>query len=679
MANGGLPPEWEALSHSARIRKAIEVGRGSRSDASAGRLLRDWGSGGFTQRLLATYACHGSRDSAALLTLTADPSRTIARVAMSVMCDVGDEDDLLAALRNLPTKRADRALFRLRRPRQGVVDRFVSERAAEGDVTAWPLVPLGSSAVLERYFAPAAERGGDVFWRRLAVMHPARASAEILARLGAASNVDGLLFSHARIVVTVLSDRDPDVALTVVAALRRHVPLSTIPLQTLVTRRPVIVADLVIGSSEPVAACTSSGSHTSSTCHASSGSVRRGAGYLDDPGSWLARLPAPDREAIFRELAPAWTDDDGVIAATVLRRLSAPTRQREARWVVGLPVLATRPLQRLPFVGLLPWDEARAEAAPWLGHPEAEYRAAALVALCEASRDSTGASADLLELLIARKYEQDPVRLAFLGALSALPPGRWKAGHLSEARAAHPRCTRCRRPIVSEASPHSAGSSASFCHSTRLGRRAVGGGHARARLSGLVRQDADGRGRAAIAPTLTPVAEKWLNRENEVRVIALCVRGRPPATRLAGVVGFLERLIRTGRDHTAASAMSLIAQHVPAERERVITAALAKDESWVLASSGDGLPARSAAGSAHAVPWATAVLRPVQHREGQARTAADVRILPLDRLAAGGLRRVARGVGETSLAETGRASRHGTSCSRCAACRPCPPSGRIGF
>ena len=38
-----------------------------------------------------------------------------------------------------------------------------------------------------------------------------------------------------------------------VAALRRHVSLATIHLQTLVTRRPVTVADLVIGSGEPVA------------------------------------------------------------------------------------------------------------------------------------------------------------------------------------------------------------------------------------------------------------------------------------------------------------------------------------------------------------------------------------------------------------------------------------------
>src|SRR6266511_3730235 len=120
MANGALPAQWEALSHSARVRKAVEVGKQSRTDASAARLLREWRAGGFTQRLLATFACHGSRDSVALVALTGDPSRLIARVALSVLCDVGDDDSLLTALRALPPKRAAKALFWLHRPRPNV-------------------------------------------------------------------------------------------------------------------------------------------------------------------------------------------------------------------------------------------------------------------------------------------------------------------------------------------------------------------------------------------------------------------------------------------------------------------------------------------------------------------------------------------------------------------------------
>ena len=69
----------------------------------------------------------------------------------------------------------------------------------------------------------------------------------------------------------------------------------------------------------------------------------------------------------------------------------------------------------------------REQAKPWLAHPEAENRAGALVALCEAARFERARLPDLLELLAFRKHEQDPVRLAFLCALAALPPGRWGA------------------------------------------------------------------------------------------------------------------------------------------------------------------------------------------------------------------------------------------------------------
>jgi hypothetical protein len=582
MANGALPAEWEALSHSARVRKAVEVGKQSRADAAAARLLREWRAGGFTQRLLATFACHGSRDSAALLALTADPSRTIARVALSVLCDVGDDDSLLTALRALSPRRAAKALFWLRRPRPGVVDRFVGERANEADATAWPLVPLGSGAVLDQHFAVAAERGGDVFWRRLAVMHPARAAAEVVARLDAATNPDGLLFWYARTVIAILSDHEPDAALAVVASLRRHVPLASIPLQTLVGRRPAAVADLVLGASEAAAADFQRVAHRLDVARIVA-LFRRGANYLGDPGWWLARLSPGERAAVYRELAPAWTAPDGVVALTVLRRLPAEIRSEESRRVVALPVLATRPLQLLPFVGLLPWDEARAQTKSWLAHPEAENRAAALVALCESARFDRARLPDLLELLTIRKHEQDPVRLAFLGALATLPPGRWKAGHL-------PALAQVVRDAL-DAGDLSTGSVAA------LGRLVFGllPFHPEWTVEQLAEVTRErgfpgwtGRTLTAeevrrIAPPLTPVVETWLDRENESRIVALASAVGRRLRHWPALVAILERLIRgPSRDYTAAGAMGLIAQHVRAERERVITTALAKDESWVL-------------------------------------------------------------------------------------------------
>src|SRR5262245_3566304 len=309
MANEALPAELESLSHSARVRRAVELGRQARTDSQAAQVLREWRAGGFTLRLLSAFACHGSRDSLALAELAGDESRTVARVAISVLCDVGDDETLLAVLRTLPSRRAAKLLFWLRR-RPKVVDRFVTERADEGDMNAWPLVPFGSASVLDRYFATAAECGGVVFWRRLAVIHPARAVTETVARLDAATNPDGLLFAYARAVIAALSSRAPESALAVVNALRRHQPLAAIPLQVLASRRPVAVADLVLGSNEIAAVYFERIVHRLDVARIVA-LYRRASHYMGAPDRWLARLPAADRVAIYRELGPAWTGANG--------------------------------------------------------------------------------------------------------------------------------------------------------------------------------------------------------------------------------------------------------------------------------------------------------------------------------------------------------------------------------
>ena len=529
MADAIWPAELEALPHAARVRRAVEIGRQARVDPTAAALLRGWRSGGFTQRLLAAYACHGSRDSAALAELAADASRTISGIAFWVLCHVGDDDALVAALRALPPRRAAKALVRLRRPRPAAVDRFVAgraEAAEAGEADVWPLVPLASSRMLDRFFAIGAERGGATFWRRLAVLHPARAAAEVVARLDAAANPDGLLFAAARTACAALSDARPDAALAVVAALRRHVPLASIPLRVLASRRPAVVADLVLGGAEAAAVDFERVAPRLGVPRLVA-LFRRAASYLPNPDRWLARLPGADREAIFRELAPAWTSADGVAPAAILRRLPAGPRAAEARRAVARPELAARPLQRLPYAGLLPWDEAREQTKTWLGHPEAENRAAALVALCEATRFDRARLADLLELLTARKHEQDPVRLAFLGALALLPPGRWRAEHL-------PALANVVRDALDAADLSGASAAA-------LGRLVFGllpfhPAWAAERLAEVTRERGypswTGRPLTAgevrrIAPLLTPILGTWLDREHEGRLVALaCIVGR---------------------------------------------------------------------------------------------------------------------------------------------------------
>lgn len=86
-----------------------------------------------------------------------------------------------------------------------------------------------------------------------------------------------------------------------------------------------------------------------------------------------------------------------------------------------------------------------------------------------------------------------------------------------------------------------------------------------------------------IAPALTPVVEKWLDRENEGRLVALAATVRRKLTEWPELAAVLERLLhKSAHQYTAASAMALLAKHLPKQRERIVTDALAHDESWIL-------------------------------------------------------------------------------------------------
>src|SRR5262249_54959186 len=74
--------------------------------------------------------------------------------------------------------------------------------------------------------------------------------------------------------------------------------------------------------------------------------------------------------------------------------------------------------------------EARDVLASWLGHPEGEQRAAAMRTLLGSLRFDLSRMPDALSLMHAKKFEQDPVRLAMLGALAALPRRCFAREHL---------------------------------------------------------------------------------------------------------------------------------------------------------------------------------------------------------------------------------------------------------
>src|SRR5262249_18295626 len=107
-------------------------------------------------------------------------------------------------------------------------------------------------------------------------------------------------------------------------------------------------------------------------------------------------------------------------------------RELEGRRHLQLPALATRPVVRLAYAAFVTWEEARRAVDPFLNHPEAELRSAALQALTGAVRFERSRLGELLALLRGRRHEPDPVRSAMFRGLAELPPGIWKAEHLED-------------------------------------------------------------------------------------------------------------------------------------------------------------------------------------------------------------------------------------------------------
>ena len=141
-------------------------------------------------------------------------------------------------------------------------------------------------------------------------------------------------------------------------------------------------------------------------------------------------LDAGQRDALYRQGGEAWREHSGALPLAFVQALSSARRQTEARHAFSLRLLAAEPMARLPYLSCLPFQEALALAQPFLSQPDGELRAQAVAAVVGAGRYEASSLPAILDFCRARENEQDPVRLAMLTALAALPPSRWEAAHL---------------------------------------------------------------------------------------------------------------------------------------------------------------------------------------------------------------------------------------------------------
>lgn len=578
-----LLSELEPLTHDDRMRRMVELGRRAPHDSGTAELLNALEQGGFYERLLALVSCYGSGEGARVLRALEDPSRPIRTLAARMVPVCCDDQQALAALLAAPAgQRRRRLAWRLRkRGRFAPIDGLIEHLAAAGDEELITFLPLGSEETVARYLDRVQDPMWAAEWARLANAHPRLAARELLRRAAEAEQQDPRLLGQANAALPVLVEKLPEQALALARTLLNRVPLASLNLQRLAERLPAETADLLLETGDRVSLGLHKVAHRLDEGRLIALSVR---GMLAPAYEWLQRQKPAVRAALYRACEYGWRDKEGILDSWIVRLLPREDREREARRILELGILATRPVQRLPYVAFLPWEEALAVVDPYLRNPDADLRSAALGALIGSVRFQRDRAGELLALVRARRNEQDPVRGQMLGALADLPPGMWRAEHLEDlgqilrdaldaADLSYGTTSAAERLIVALL-PHQPAWAAPW-----LGTLVRERGHVS--LYDLSRRLSDDDVRR-IAPHLLPVLRAWETREREGHLISAAQSLGRRLRVFDELVEILERLLKETRgSYVAEAALRLLGKHRP-ERLRVLVPELVRqDPSWV--------------------------------------------------------------------------------------------------
>ncbi|EFH82175.1 hypothetical protein [Ktedonobacter racemifer] len=425
-----LLQECERLNHVGRTRRMVELGRLAASDASVSETIATLTRGNVYERVLAVQSCHGSRDSKLILHALSDPSLSVRKLATSIAALVCGDAELPGALDTLPQDLRDVLLTTLaQRSRQAPVDAYIEMLATRHDTYLKNVLPFASQEVVTRHLGQVIEAFGMVQWKRLTRYYPAIAVAQLQARATTADGPNIYLVQQVNEVMPLLARLAPDLGLDLVRTMASVFPLNHLSLQPLLERRPAEVVDLVIQAGVKTDLEFDDIAHRLD----SERLVTLFTSFPDNISTeYFPQLRPEQRLATYTACHRGWRDEDSALPYEVVAHLPTEQRVREGRRHLELPALQADPSQRLQYAAALPWDEARAALASTLNTPDADLRILALQALITTARYQRDHLADVLQLVRARRNEQDPVRYAMLAALVELPRSIWHAEHLSD-------------------------------------------------------------------------------------------------------------------------------------------------------------------------------------------------------------------------------------------------------
>ncbi len=579
MTLADLQAELETLPYHERIARMIALGR---APANA-PLIDRMEAGAFDLRWLALQSCEGSRDGARVLRLIGDASRLIRRGAAGLIARIGTNAQVLDALeRTLPRQRVRLLLALHRGRRYDVIETCLGSLARRNDAALFVCLPFGAAQTVRDLLPGVQDRFTASQWARLARFHPDIALEVLYTQAAQADRADAGLAYRANSVLPVTSETRPQASLDLMRTLVRHLPLNDVSVAALAPRLPAQVIDLILSTdatpSVPLERVLPRLDEARLVAFVERYDLN--LGYFSD---WVARLSPALRTRLYTDFGRGWEDKDGCIAPPVVALLPRAVREQEARRHLNLPALAARPAQRLPYAAYLTWDEARQTLDPFVRNPDPDLRVVAHATLAGAVKYHRDRIGELLAMHIARKNEQDPVRLAMLAGLAALPPGIWKPEHLDDlgqilrnalnaADLSEASANAIERLIVYLLPfyPHWCGQ---WLATLALER-------GRLTMPSLENRISDDNVQT-LAPFLLPVLHGWENREGWYNIVgfAFSLGCRLRVFDALGVM--LERMVNIlSTPYLSEGALELLADHQPRRFAALVPALIAGDPSW---------------------------------------------------------------------------------------------------
>ena len=534
------------------------------------------------------YSCYGSYNGGRVVAAVQDSSRSIRNKAIALITLVGSDREVLATLEIINYKQR-RVLFGYlrKRDRLGLIDRCLLELIDRNDDKVERLLPYGTAEIVTRYLDRILERAGVDEWNRFAKLHPRIALNALQTYAAQSTGKDWRFVSYFNTTIPRLAELESDRTLALIQNLAAHPSFKDLAWQKLVYYRPEAVAKFVLQQEDKLRINLNPVAHRLSQ-NTLINLINKQRHTVSNYAYWLPKLKPEQRREIYQQCNLGWRDQDGCLSVDLIKLFPTAIRAQEARYHLSLPILETRPTQRLLYAAFLPWNETKEIIQPYLKNPDADLRILALKTIIDATRYYRTHLPELLKIIGDRSNEQDPVRNTMIYGLASLPPSIWqpeyltgldtiledalKAADLSTATASH-----AQRLVISILPFHPQWS-AQWLSKLVQARGRINFYNLESRLNNSqVRQ---------LAPILLPVFKSWSTREREFNIIEA---GHSFGRRLKvfdGLVDILERVLSTTNDNwNAARILNILGEHRRDRLTFLVPQLLKKDKSWFTQSA----------------------------------------------------------------------------------------------